>query len=235
MVTTAYDSKGSQEYDEKRFTSPQGKLFNALEMEQLRRVADRLSVPSNILEVGCGTGRFVAYLSGVGHYVRGLDSSPHMLAIVKRKLAQCKAVEFDLGEGACLPYAGNQFDFVYSIRTVNQTASREYALRMIREMIRVVHPGGVVLIEFTNNLRPHRKGYGGVRLSVLDIGRIAKENANLKVLGTGGVLFFSQMVLERVPSWLLPLFGRVDRFCCRLLPQFAARCYVTLIKGEGLV
>ena len=235
LVETAYTVKGSREYDEKRFTSPQGKQFHALEMEQLRRVADHLPVPSNTLEIGCGTGRFVAYLSGVGHCVRGLDPSPYMLAIARQKVVQFKAVDFDLGEGACLPYASNQFDFVYSIRTVNQTASREYALRMIREMIRVVRPGGVVLIEFVNNLRPYRRGYGGVRLSVLDIGRVANDDADLRVVGTGGVLFFSQMVLERVPSWLLPFFGRVDRSCCRLLPQFAARCYVTIIKGGGLV
>lgn len=230
-METAYTAKGSREYDDKRFSSPPGKLFNALEMEQLRRVTDRLSIPSSTLEVGCGTGRFVAFLVDGGHFVRGLDPSPHMLEVASQKCAQYKNVEFDLGEGAYLPYASDQFDFVYSIRTLNQTSSHEYALCVTREMIRVVRMGGVVLIEFVNNLRPHRKGYGGVRLSVLDVRRLVKDNTNIKIEGYGGVLFFSQLALEKAPTWLLPIFGWLDRFFCRLFPIFASRCYVTISKA----
>jgi len=232
MVENAYTKKGSKEYDNLRFTSNQGKLFHALEMEQLRRVSNTLTVPSKILEIGCGTGRFVEYLSVLGHSVWGLDPSPHMLSFAKKKTKRSKTVQYQLGEGAYLPYSNDQFDFVYSIRTINKANSREYAFNMIREMIRVTRPGRLLMIEFVNSWRPHRKRDKNVRISVRDVNKIVKENGNLRMLFSSGVLFFSQKVLEIVPTGLLSFFGQSDRFCCRLLPQLAGRCYVTIVKEE---
>jgi SAM-dependent methyltransferase len=41
-----------------------------------------------VLELACGTGRLLLPIARAGHHITGLDSSPHMLARAKAKLAQ---------------------------------------------------------------------------------------------------------------------------------------------------
>ena len=59
-----------------------------------------------------------------------------MLDECRQKTSGFEKVYYYLGEGAKLPVGSNEFNFVYSIRTINQVSSKSYALDMIREMIR---------------------------------------------------------------------------------------------------
>lgn len=227
-IRTAYGLRASIMYDEKRFTTPHGKVFHALELQQLRRVAAGLDKGSKVLDVGCGTGRFVYEMLKAGHSVWGVDPSPYMLEVAGKKCADFSRVHFTLAEGAFLPYPGESFDFVYSVRTLNQTESRDYALRMIREMIRVTKPGGLALIEFCNRWRPRFRRSSAVRLSVGDVRQILQTYSHARLVGLGGVLFLSETVMNRFPARWLSIFTAVDRSASRLLPQFASRCYVTI-------
>jgi ubiquinone/menaquinone biosynthesis C-methylase UbiE len=40
-----------------------------------------------VLELGCGSGRVLVPLARAGHHVVGVDTSPHMLALAREKLA----------------------------------------------------------------------------------------------------------------------------------------------------
>jgi len=140
-VTTAYGEKASSVYDERRFSTPHGKLFNRLEMEQLSKISQGLTCPSRILEVGCGTGRFMHSLCADGHEVYGVDPSPFMLVKSRTKNLQFSHAHYEAAEGGRLPFLSNAFDFVYSIRVINQVGSLSYAFGMIGEMIRVCRPG----------------------------------------------------------------------------------------------
>jgi SAM-dependent methyltransferase len=60
-----------------------------IEVEQpvAREILGRL-VPGSALDAACGTGRHAEYLTGVGHRVTGVDSSPDMLARARRRVPQ---------------------------------------------------------------------------------------------------------------------------------------------------
>ena len=232
IVATAYAEEQSRSYDESRFTTPQGKAFHALEVEQLMAVVKDLPVPSMILEVGCGTGRFIAILAQLGHTVRGIEPSTSMLAETRRKVEKFDNVELNAGEGAKLPYGDDQFDFVYAIRVLNQTGSKEYALRTIGELIRVTRPGGRALVEFVNQQRPFRRRYSPTRLSVRDVEEAVADHQNVRIIRLGAVLFFSQSVLNLAPAALLPLWLSLERRFARLLPRLSSRCYVTMEKAD---
>lgn len=88
-----------------------------------------------VLEVGCGTGRWLAELAAAGADVAGLDASAEMLARAR------KVVEGDLQLGVAerLPWAASTFDAVLYVNALHHFAGPGEA---IGEAARVLRPGG---------------------------------------------------------------------------------------------
>jgi len=225
-----YSEEGALIYDKKRFSDPHGILFNDLETEQLYKVLCQLDGHKKILEVGCGTGRFTKIFLSTENKVYGLDLSIHMLKQAISKTGKSGPVKYIQAEAGSIPLKDDIFDFVYSIRLINQLPSREYAFEVIKEMIRVCHQEGLILLEFVNSWGITRKK--SIKLSVRDVNSLLKQYPYMKIVNISGVLFFSQSFMNMVPAFLLNSFKIVDKFFANLLPQFSTRCYVTLKKGQ---
>jgi ubiquinone/menaquinone biosynthesis C-methylase UbiE len=230
IPVTAYVDNAAYTYDERRFVDQQGVLFSDLELQQLKQAVRHLGADSRILEVGCGTARFSRHLAQQGFSVLATDPSPDMIEVASRKCSDLDTVSFQQEEGASLGFADTTFDFVFAIRVTNQTESEEYALTMIREMIRVTKPGGYTLVEFVNRERPLARRGTDIRLSFDQVDDIASEQ-HCRVLYRHGVLVFSQSVLNRVPSPLVPFWGVLERLVAGVLWRWASRGYVLLKKS----
>lgn len=228
-VQTAYYGRAAYDYDDARFETPQGRLFSELEFGQLSHATRRLGSGARVLEVGCGTARFSESLARQGFNVVATDASADMIEVAVGKCAGLENLRFERAEGTHLSFPDETFDFVFSIRVTNQTESEEYALRMVREMIRVAKRGGLILVEFVNRRRPLGKPGRSVRLSFDQIGRVAQDSG-CDVVSRRGALVFSQSVLERVPDVLVPLWGRVERLAAWGLWPWASRGYALLRK-----
>lgn len=229
LVSTAYGQEAAKQYDTRRFTTEQGLLFARFELDELERVIARVPQGADLLEVGCGTGRFSLYLGNCGYRVRAVDPSSDMIAIASEKCVGLDNVTFAQEEAASLSSADSTFDLVFSIRVTNQTESEAYALRMIKEMIRVTKPEGLVLVEFVNSQRPFHKKSKNVRLSFSQITEVASE-ANCRVESRRGILVFSQTILNRIPKVLVPVWALVERISSRILWKWASRGYILLRK-----
>lgn len=229
MIRTAYDREASYGYDAKRFLTPQGRSFDQLEKEQLLQAIYRLHKPSRVLEVGCGTGRFLQIaLADDGHTVWGVDPSPFMLDVTAGKGPDLERLRLARAEGVFLPFSDDSFDLVYSIRVLNQVASRGYALEMIKEMVRVSRR--LVLLEFVNESRLFRKSRRGTQLTIQDVRDLLASSPSIRLVNMSGILFFSQTALRQVPEPCLAIFVRIDRKLSRWLPHLCGRVYVTLEK-----
>jgi demethylmenaquinone methyltransferase/2-methoxy-6-polyprenyl-1,4-benzoquinol methylase len=105
-----------------------------------------------VLDVAAGTGLVTAELARRGFSVTGLDQSPEMLAVARRRLGG----EVPLVEAGAeaLPFATATFDhltFTYLLRYVDDPG------RVLRELARVVRPGGTVAsLEFAVPRPPWR-------------------------------------------------------------------------------
>jgi demethylmenaquinone methyltransferase/2-methoxy-6-polyprenyl-1,4-benzoquinol methylase len=93
-----------------------------------------------VLDVATGTGAVaVELVRQKSCSVVGLDQSPDMLAVARRRVpAQVTLVE---GEAGNLPFPDTSFDaltFTYLLRYVDDTAAT------LRELARVVRPGGTI-------------------------------------------------------------------------------------------
>ena len=112
-----------------------------------RDVSERLAdVQYNtLLDIGCGTGYLINMLSShrsADYY--GLDLSPEMLKVAKRKLG--KSVILTEGTADKLPYADNSFDVVTCIQSFHHYPYPEKAME---EAYRVLKPKGLYILSDT--------------------------------------------------------------------------------------
>jgi len=110
-----------------------------------RSYMSRLEVKpgDSVLETSVGTGLNYKYLPP-GTKLTGLDLSPEMLANCEVNLRRWQMdADLYLGNAECLPFADESFDVVYHVGGINFFNDRAKA---IREMIRVVKPGSLLMI-----------------------------------------------------------------------------------------
>jgi demethylmenaquinone methyltransferase / 2-methoxy-6-polyprenyl-1,4-benzoquinol methylase len=117
-----------------------------------RFLVSRLEVGphARVLDVATGTGAVALELvRRYGCSVVGIDRSPEMLAVARRRIADLElstSIELLEGRAESLPFADASFDALtvtYLLRYVDDPAAT------VRELARVVRPGGTVaLLEF---------------------------------------------------------------------------------------
>jgi ubiquinone/menaquinone biosynthesis C-methylase UbiE len=109
--------------------------------ETLARV--RINPADAVLDVGCGTGALLYQLSASHPQARlaGIDPSPEMLAIARERLPP--GVELKQSWAEDIPYPNDTFDVVVSCNVFHYIREPLVALK---EMLRVVRPGGTLAI-----------------------------------------------------------------------------------------
>jgi len=103
-----------------------------------------------VLDVGCGAGTDLARFAREGAIVTGVDLSSSAIALARQNFAQ-QGLTADLreGDGEQLPFADEQFDFVFAHGVVQYTA-RDQAL--VDECRRVLKPGGTAVFQVYNRI-----------------------------------------------------------------------------------
>jgi ubiquinone/menaquinone biosynthesis C-methylase UbiE len=114
------------------------------------------------LDFGCGVGRLTQGLALHFDHVTGVDLSEKMLALARQHNQHGAKVRYLHNPHPDLRLlADNQFDFVYSIITL-QHMEPAYARRYIAEFVRVTAPGGAILFQVPSE-QPREKPDAGLR------------------------------------------------------------------------
>ena len=102
------------------------------------------SVPSNstLLDLGCGNGKYLSYRAN-DCIVHACDTCASLVHIAREKHPQANIIHAD---GTSLPYKDNSFDAVMSIAVLHHLPLQAQRTQFINEMIRVVRPGGQLLV-----------------------------------------------------------------------------------------
>jgi len=138
-----------------------------------------------VLDVGCGTGVWLAEYAAAGGVVAGVDRSRPMLERAAARLARTAVlVEGDAG---ALPFADGAFDVVGATTLLHEIAA-ERRVRVLSEMRRVA-AGVVVVIDFRSE-RPDTAAGRAARMLTRAIERIAGGDHwrnSRQFLASGGV------------------------------------------------
>ncbi|MGH8980335.1 MAG: class I SAM-dependent methyltransferase, partial [Acidimicrobiales bacterium] len=116
------------------------------------RVCSLVTPESTVLDFGCGTGRVARYVAPHCAELWAVDVSPRMLELTRERLPDATNLRFAFCEEVSIPeVAASSVDVVYSF-LVLQHLEREDAYLALRELHRVLRPGGAAILTFPNLL-----------------------------------------------------------------------------------
>jgi len=101
-----------------------------------------------VLDLGCGAGRNLVYLSKKGFDMYGTDYAPEGLKIIKERLKKEKtSCRLKLGNiFNKLPYENDFFDAIISVQVLQHGKVNEIK-KAIKEIKRVLKPEGLIFIK----------------------------------------------------------------------------------------
>lgn len=219
-----YTSKGDDRNDPLR--NP-GVLFQNLAFEKSIVEALR-TIPLNkdtweILDVGCGAGFSMLRLLSYGmepERLHGIDISEQRIARGRRRQP---ALNFTLGDATAMEYTADRFDLAMTSTVFVQITDETMAEGIAREMVRVVKPGGyIMLTDWRYSFG--RKGYVAVsRKRIARLFGVGKETS-VMCQRRGALLPPLGRALSRyLPSLYFPV--------CRLFPFLVGQVTVVLRKN----
>ncbi len=123
--------------------------FYATGDTSVRLFLDHLPLGGTIVEVGCGLGRMSFALAPHFQRVIGIDISVEMIrrAEQRRIRSRIDNVEFLVNDGLTIPVGDGKADACISYLVLQHMPSRELVKGYIREMGRVLRPGGRGVIQ----------------------------------------------------------------------------------------
>ncbi len=144
MVRRAYDEVADSYADVFRTTEGE----QPIELAMIRHFVQHLPVTDpespRVLDAGCGAGRMLPLLAGLGCDVEGIDLSPEM---IRRARIDHPRFTTDVASITDLPFADASFDGVFSWYSTIHGDDAALALA-VSEFHRVLRPSGLVLVAF---------------------------------------------------------------------------------------
>jgi 2-polyprenyl-3-methyl-5-hydroxy-6-metoxy-1,4-benzoquinol methylase len=194
------------------------------------------------LDVGCGQGWYACELALAGYVMSGFDQAPDQIAAA-RDYANSLGASVDLAvlDASHLPFADATFDFVYSINVLHHILAPEARAAVLREIVRVLRPGGVFFLHEINTENPLFRGYMGYLFPLLcdiDEGteRWVRPSQLPQVEGaawhpvTDYFTFLPDFTPRLALAWLRPLEAWLERSPLR---RWSAHFVATLQKDAG--
>jgi ubiquinone/menaquinone biosynthesis C-methylase UbiE len=122
-----------------------------------------------MLELGCGAGRMTHSFARRFAHVYAFDLSPEMLARAQRIHGEQKNILWLLSSGSDLScVASDSMDFVFSYLVLQHLPKETLVFQYIREMLRVLRPGGAILFQFNGSLASTMNWRGRLAWGIVD-------------------------------------------------------------------
>ena len=114
--------------------------YEQIQREKYEIVNENLPRVSKVLDLGCGTGMLLGELARRSECVIGIDSSPEMLELARKRRGSAVLV---LADADHLPFADRSFDAVVSVTLLQNMPS---PAGTVREVARVTKPEGIMIV-----------------------------------------------------------------------------------------
>lgn len=108
---------------------------------------DYLIPGEKVLDLGCGNGRFYEAMKEKKIDYIGVDVSEKLIKIAKEKYPEAK---FLAADALNLPFPNNYFDKIYTIAFFHHIPSKEYRLKVLKEIRRVLKKNRLLILTIWN-------------------------------------------------------------------------------------
>ena len=109
-----------------------------------------------VVEIGCGVGRLTRVIAERARAVKAIDVSAEMLAIARRENDSLSNVTWIEGDGVSLAGVGDaSAELVVSHVVFQHIPDPRITLGYVREIGRVLAPGGLAALQMSNNPAVH--------------------------------------------------------------------------------
>ncbi|MDT0556194.1 class I SAM-dependent methyltransferase [Patiriisocius hiemis] len=105
----------------------------------------------SILDAGCGKGRNLKWFYQNDFELFGIDANSEFLLTAKQNYPKA-AENLTVGTLDNLPYGENNFDHILCCAVLHFAESETHFTTMFSELIRVLKPGGMLLIRMASNI-----------------------------------------------------------------------------------
>jgi SAM-dependent methyltransferase len=140
-----YVAFGRRQQDRDGFLATAADAVRGLEYDLARLPSSVEPHDRRALEIGCGPGRLIGFMSRHFGEIHGVDVSDEMIKLAEEHLAGIPHAHVHRNSGTDLSlFVSEWFDFVYSYAVFQHIPSREVVLAYLNESARVLKPGGVL-------------------------------------------------------------------------------------------
>ncbi|MFO0948562.1 MAG: class I SAM-dependent methyltransferase [Planctomycetota bacterium] len=229
LIRKAY-SKSGQQYDRVRLQEPRGRLLSDHDIRIFEEILARVDPALNTLEVGAGTGRFTLPLLAHGFSVTATDLNQAMLGELEAKVAELG----DQANGRChiqvenvfqLSFPDASFDFVYSLHVIPRFLTWEDQRSALREIARIVKPGGLLLFNYRNKRSFYNLAYRGPAATPEQI-EATLADAGFQVECLIGKWWLNKTLLKQLPMPANRALAALDWRWRHFLPRRAWDVFV---------
>lgn len=195
-------------YDRTRALPP------GVEAAMVEAVSAELAGRGRVLEIGAGTGRIALPLRAAGVDVVGLDLSLPMLERFVTKAGGAGRVGVVQGDATRLPFRDRSFGAAFAVHVLHLIPSWKVA---VRELVRVVEPGGVLLVS---------QGWWGL-LAYLDVIEAYTEAAGIELrhVGLNDEAELDAALPDATPRELVRLEGSQTTTLAEMVDRLRAGLY----------
>jgi ubiquinone/menaquinone biosynthesis C-methylase UbiE len=229
-IAQGYSMKAS-EYDEIRLKDAHGAL---LSQHDIALVNNMLNPPRDVrlLELGAGTGRFTLPILERGYSILATDVNESLLEGLREKVARCAAAqrcEVRNESIFSLSFSDNSIDYAYSLHVIPRFLTLDEQAAAIKEVGRVLKPGGRFLFNFRNSKSPYNLIHRGHAASLAEIEQVLADS-EMHIVDIRGKHFSNRRLYNVLPMFVNRLVSKIDNGLERVLPRYAWDVFILAEK-----
>ena len=219
-------------YDEERFTTVGGKMFDTFEKNVVISSLPKNPEGVKVLDAGAGSGRFTIEMTKRGFDVVSCDYSSAMLDAIKSKIRELgfeNRVILSKQDVTNLTFNDDEFDYICCMRVFVNLDTIENDVKTLKELVRVCKPGGTVVFDIVN---PKSLAvFGPAKESMITMKKakdIILAIPGIEIKKCFGRRILSQTAFEKSPTFLLGLVNGLDYGLSKIFPFFCVRIYFVI-------
>jgi ubiquinone/menaquinone biosynthesis C-methylase UbiE len=225
-------AKGAADYDARRTDNPRGALLFTNEVRVFTDLIRKCGEVSNILELGAGTGKFTLPLLEMGLSVTATDVNQEMIDLLKSRIDEAGASErcqTELADIFALQYPDSHFDLVYCVHVIPRFLSIDDQRAAIKEIGRVLKPGGKLVFDFRNATSPPNLFHKGHSATLSQVKEMLNEAGLRLIESRGARVLMTRTLLNAMPMLMAKGIARMDR---KLAETFSTLAWDLFVLAE---